>query len=110
MYYIGAYTYCVPCSISGDHAFMTSMHVNEYFADGPAEELKFAVPTDILNSTCMALRVWILRPQSGEEGNQWRLVGKALLLGESHLLLEIERGSEHKGALFELKKQMIVGG
>ena len=100
----------MPCSLGGDHAFMTSMHVNEHFDDGPAEELKFAIPTDVLDSTCMALRIWVLRPQPGEGQTRWRLVGKALLLGEPELLLKAESIGDYKGALVEVRKRMTVGG
>ncbi|OAK99747.1 hypothetical protein IQ06DRAFT_294165 [Phaeosphaeriaceae sp. SRC1lsM3a] len=111
MYYIGVYAYCLSCTRSGDHVFMTSMHVNEQFSDGPAEDLRFAVPIDALDSTCMACRVWVLRPQKGEEEeSRWRLVGKALLLGEPDLLLEAEQSAAHADAFIGLREHVMIGG
>lgn len=110
MYYISVYTYRIQCTMDGEEAFTTGAQANEQFHDGPAEELRAAVPTDLLTATCIPLRVWFLRPcQSGDVVSSWRLVGKAMLLGESDLMAEARASQGKEGAVVKLKRA-IVGG
>jgi hypothetical protein len=106
MYYIGAYTYSLPSTLEGQRAFVPGWLINEHLKDGPVEELKLAVPTDLLRTTCMHYRVWILRP--GKEG-KWRLVAKALLMGEPDLLEEASRSSEEECAVVTLSRVVVSG-
>jgi hypothetical protein len=111
VYYIGAHTPRLCYTTDSDRAFVTALHTNEHFDDGPAEELQVAVPTDLLNATCMALRVWILRPAKGEDkSNKWRLVGKALLLGEPDLMQEAKLCSGQQDAAVVMKGKLVVAG
>ncbi|KAL5114024.1 hypothetical protein ACEQ8H_008080 [Pleosporales sp. CAS-2024a] len=111
MYYIGIYTYCVPCTPTNDQAFITAVHVNTHFTKGPEKDLRFTVPTDLLEENCMALRVWILRPANEENGkDNWRIVGKALLLGEPDLLHEAKKSAGCGGAALRLRERVVVGG
>ncbi|CAO2655704.1 Nn.00g045070.m01.CDS01 [Neocucurbitaria sp. VM-36] len=110
-YYIGMYTYRFQCTLDHQYAFVTAAHINENFNDGPGEELRAAVPIDLLNATCQWLRVWILRPAKGEQGqNRWRLVGKALLLGEPDLMAEARSSMGRENAVVQLMERTVVGG
>ena len=95
-----------------DHqALVTSMSFNEHFSDGPVEELQAVVPTDLLDATCIPLRVWILRPGKGEQGEgKWRIVGKALLLGESESMREVGVSRKRKDAIFTLRERTVICG
>jgi hypothetical protein len=90
IYYIGAFTHRLQSTTLGSaQALVTGLHPKQYTDKGPMNELKLAVPIDLLNASCATLRVWILRPGKGEtKGSKWRLVGKALLLGEPILMNE----------------------
>jgi hypothetical protein len=106
-WYISAFTFCLPCSRRDDQAFVTAVHVNEYWNDGPVEELQLAVPTDLLDTTCEKLRVWIMRP--GKNG-KWRLVAKALLLGEPDMMSEARASVGREGAVVTLRERVVVTG
>ncbi|KAF1848107.1 uncharacterized protein K460DRAFT_364098 [Cucurbitaria berberidis CBS 394.84] len=111
MYYISANTFHLKCTRDNHGAFVTAMSINEHFSDGPAGELRAAVPTDLLDATCIPLRVWILRPAKGEQGEgKWRLVGKALLLGEPDLMSEARGSGGREDAVVSLKEKTVVGG
>ncbi|KAH6639867.1 hypothetical protein C7974DRAFT_305305 [Boeremia exigua] len=108
MYYIGVYAYHLDCD--GKNAFTTGAAVNANFHDGPMEELRAAVPTDLLDATCIPLRVWILRRSKTEDAvDKYRLVGKAMLLGEPDLRTLAE-GSDGKGEAVVRLQRVIVGG
>jgi hypothetical protein len=111
MYYIGAHTYRFPCTSEGQRAVATALHINEHFDDEPLEELQIAVPIDTLFATCMALRIWILRPGKDEGKNsKWRLVGKCLMLGEPNLMNEWEKSSGEKGVVVSVSERIVVSG
>ncbi|KAJ8114973.1 hypothetical protein OPT61_g3261 [Boeremia exigua] len=110
MYYISSYTYRIQCTVDGQGAFTTGAHVNAHFQDGPMEELMAAVPADLLDATCIPLRVWLLRPSKTKDAtDQYRLVGKAMLLGEPDLRKESEGGTGKKDPLVEMRR-VVVGG
>ncbi|KAH7074529.1 hypothetical protein BKA63DRAFT_543345 [Paraphoma chrysanthemicola] len=111
MYYIGLHTFRVPCTMRWDSTFITSLTVNEYFQDGPDREIQVAVPTHLLETSCVPLRVWILRPAKGDQVKEkWRIVGKGLLLGELDLLTEAMESAGKPGAKIILRERTIVGG
>jgi hypothetical protein len=111
MYYIGLRTFRVPCTMRWDSTFITSLTVNEYFHDGPDREIQVAVPMHLLKASCVPLRVWILRPAKGDQMKEkWRIVGKALLLGEPDLLTEATENAGKPGAKVILRERTIVGG
>ncbi|KAH7087428.1 hypothetical protein FB567DRAFT_621278 [Paraphoma chrysanthemicola] len=111
MYYIGLRTFSVPCTMRWDSTFITSLTVNEYFHDGPDREIQVAVPTHLLEASCVPLRVWILRPAKGGQGKEkWRIVGKALLLGEPDLLTEAAESAGKPEAKVILRERTIVCG
>jgi hypothetical protein len=94
-----------------DSTFITSLTVNEYFHDGPDREIQVAVPMHLLKASCVPLRVWILRPAKGDQVKEkWRIVGKALLLGEPDLLTEATENAGEPGAKVILRERTIVGG
>ncbi|KAF2622248.1 hypothetical protein BU25DRAFT_213533 [Macroventuria anomochaeta] len=110
MYYISVYTYRMQCTIDGQGAFTTGAQVNEHFQDGPIEELRAAVPTDLLDAPCIPLRVWLLRPRKIEDGvGKWMLVGKAMLLGEPDLK-KVIKGNEGRDDAVVRSRRVVVGG
>lgn len=111
MYYIGLRTFRVPCTMRWDSTFITSLTINEHFDNGPDREIQVAVPTHLLKTSCMPLRVWILRPVKGDQVKEkWRIIGKGLLLGEPDLLTEAIESAGKPGAKVILRKRTIVGG
>lgn len=109
-YYIGAFSRRVRSTRDGDQALITSMSFNEHFNVGPADEVRVAVPTDMLGIGCIPMRVWILRPIKDEKDKgKWRLVGKALLLGESNLLGEARRSEGREAAVVSLRRMVVTG-
>ncbi|KAF1358649.1 hypothetical protein EJ07DRAFT_166537 [Lizonia empirigonia] len=100
MYYIGVFTYLVQCRLDGWSALVTSMHTNEHFDNGPWEELRAAMPTHLAGGSCVPLR-------NGLE--KWRLVGKAILLGEPDLMIEVESSAGEEGGVVQLKRAVIGG-
>jgi hypothetical protein len=111
MYYIGLRTFRVPCTVYWDSAFITSLTVNEYFHDGPHKEIQVAVPTLLLKTSCVPLRVWILRPAKGDQVEEkWRIVGKALLLGEPDLLTEAMESAGNPRAKVVLRERTVISG
>jgi hypothetical protein len=109
-YYINLMTRRIQCTIDGRSAFTTGMEANANFWDGPPEELRAAIPTDVLNVGCIPLRIWLLRPGKSEKGRErWRRVGKAMLLGEPDLRKEAEESAGRNDAVVKIQR-MIVGG
>ena len=109
-YYIGNFTYQIQRSLGGQGAFTTGAQVNAHFTDGPFDELRAAVPIDVLDQSCIPLRIWLLRPCKNEGAtSQWRLAGKALLLGEPDLRMEAEKSKDRDDAAVELRR-VVVGG
>ena len=115
MYYIGMHTYRLGV---GDGVFATGMLTNRWFGEG----VEVAVPRDLLDRGCIPLRLWMLRRVRGDgvrgdgvgedgkgkgEGKEkWRLVGKALMLGEGDLMGEVGKG---KSGVVELKRTIVCG-
>ena len=111
MYYIGFLIRRVPCTMRWDSAFITSLTFNEFFYEEPDREIQVAVPTHLLKTSCVSLRVWILRPAKGDQVKEkWRIVGKALLLGEPDLLAEATESARKPGAKVILRERTVVGG
>jgi hypothetical protein len=115
MYYIG---HSIPlqmhCTVGGGQAVMTSLTLNEHFRKGQFENLRVALPTDWIGATCIPLRLWILRPveSEGDHGDvvRWRIVGKALLLGEPDLMAEARANRDREDAVITLKERTVVAG
>lgn len=113
MYYISMFTYQVQCTLDGRGALVTAVHTNKYFKDGLFDDLRAAVPTDLVGVSCIPLRVWLLRARRPEDGGEgWMLVGKAMLLGEPDLAKEAERGKEDKdndNVMVQLRRAVVSG-
>ena len=111
MYYIGAYTHRLGSAPgSAAQAFVTGLHPKEYTDKGPMNELELAVPLDLLGASCATYKVWILRPGKGEtKDSKWRLVGKALLLGESALINEGTSGTSVDETVVSVKRAVVTG-
>lgn len=110
MYYISVHTYCIPCATHGQGAFTTGAQVNANFQDGPFEEIRAALPTDLVDATCIPLRVWLLRPSAARAAaDKWRLVGKAMLLGEPDLRKEADGTDGRGNAMVEMRRVTVSG-
>jgi hypothetical protein len=110
LYYIGVFTYQIQHSLGGQGAFTTGAQVNAHFTDGPFDELRAAVPIDLLDVSCIPLRIWLLRPcKDAGATSQWRLAGKALLLGEPDLRMEAKKSKGKDDATAEFRR-VVVGG
>jgi hypothetical protein len=102
--------YLFQCTQNGPRAAITGMQNYKHLNDGPTDELRAAVPTDLVGESCMPLRVWFLRPRKAEGGvGRWKLVGKALLLGEPDLMEEAERTKGSSNRMVYLERA-VVGG
>lgn len=112
MYYIGSLSVRLQCTMDGRQALMTIMSVKKDCEDANLEELQVAIPTDLLNATCMSSRVWILQPLEINEGVvlSWRVVAKALLLGEPNLMEEVRLHGNRDDAAMVLKAGTWVAG
>jgi hypothetical protein len=112
MYYIGYIIVRLQCTIDGQHALMTHMTINEHWQTARVEELQAAIPTDLLGATCIPLRVWILQPLEieGNEVVSWRIVAKALLLGEPDLMEEARLNGHRDDAVVVMKAGTRIGG
>jgi hypothetical protein len=105
----------MPCTIDGDEAFMIGMTGNDHFSEGPPEELRAAILTDLLEANCGQPRLWILRPVKMEGGeddkiHKWRIVGKGMLLGEPDLMQEVGINGHEEDAVVTLRERSIVVG
>ncbi|KAH6214061.1 hypothetical protein HBI42_145430 [Parastagonospora nodorum] len=111
IYYIGAFTHRLQSTTPGSaQAFVTGLHPKQYNDKGPMNELELAVPIDLLGASCATFRVWILRPGKGEtKGSKWRLVGKALLLGEPILTNEGIPGAGTDETVVSVKRAVVTG-
>jgi hypothetical protein len=68
------------------------------------------VPIDLLDVSCIPLRIWLLRPcKDAGATSQWRLAGKALLLGEPDLRMEAKKSKGKDDATAEFRR-VVVGG
>ncbi|EAT90397.1 hypothetical protein SNOG_02185 [Parastagonospora nodorum SN15] len=111
IYYIGAFTHRLQSTTPGSaQAFVNGLHPKQYTDKGPMNELELAVPIDLLGASCATFRVWILRPGKGEtKGSKWRLVGKALLLGEPTLTNEGIPGAGTDETVVSVKRAVVTG-
>ena len=98
--------------MDGRQALMTITSIKEDWKDAKLEELQAAIPTDLLNASCMTSRIWILQPLEIDEGDvlRWRIVAKALLLGEPDLVEELRLHGNQHDAVAALKADACVGG
>jgi hypothetical protein len=112
MYYIGYLPVRLQCTIDGRQAIMTIKVLSEHWKDAKPEELQAAIPTDLLGATCMWSRVWILQPSQihGDVVESWRIVAKALLLGEPDLMEEVRINGNRDAAVVTLKAGTRIGG
>ena len=112
MYYIGYLPLRLQCTMDGRQALMTSMAINEHWKEAQFDELQAAIPTDLLGVSCIPLRVWILQPLETKGGDvvSWRIVAKALLLGEPDLMEEVRLHGNRDDAIVTLKAGIRVGG
>lgn len=68
------------------------------------------MPIDLLDMSCISLRIWLLR-RCKDKGatSQWRLAGKAMLLGEPNLRMEAGKSKGRDDAAVELRRVVVSG-
>ncbi|EFQ91739.1 hypothetical protein P3342_008442 [Pyrenophora teres f. teres] len=100
----------VQCTIDGRQAMMTSMLRNENYNGGSLEELRVAIPADLVGVGCIPLRFWILRPVN-DDGNtvRWKIAAKAMLLGEPDLMEELRLNGDKDDAAITIKRSIVEG-
>ncbi|KAL0942103.1 O-methyltransferase family 2 [Colletotrichum truncatum] len=113
IYWISSLVARITCTRDGGQALLTGFILADDFAKLGAEvDMRVAVPADLLDGNCAWTRAWFLVPDFQEKRSAWRIVGKALLLGEPDSLKEIQMSEayeEFDGTLKLCKKQTIVG-
>jgi hypothetical protein len=111
MYYISYLMVRLQCTIDGRHALMTHTLINEHWGGAVFEELQAAIPVDLLDASCIPLRIWILQPLEIKEDKvvSWRIVAKALLLGEPDLMEEVRLNGNRDDAVVKLEIGVRVG-
>lgn len=57
----------------GGEALITEVSGNKWFGEGPEREMRLGVPVELVGTSCIFKRAWILRPRGG---GGWRIVGK----------------------------------
>lgn len=110
IHYISTFTYQTQCTLDGQRALVTAVHTSKSFKDGLFSDLRAAVPTDLMHGPCTPLRVWLLQPRKSEFGvERWKLVGKAMLLGEPELVSEAKGSKRNNNSMLLLKRAVISG-
>ncbi|KAA8618010.1 HET domain containing protein [Pyrenophora tritici-repentis] len=100
----------VQCTIDGRQAMMTSIFRNENYNSGPLEDLRIAIPTDLVNVGCIPLRFWILRPVNDDNNIvRWKIAAKAMLLGEPDLMEELRLNGDKEDAAVTIKRLIVEG-
>ncbi|RYP74227.1 hypothetical protein DL771_003160 [Monosporascus sp. 5C6A] len=123
-YYLGYLPLHAACTAGGGQALVSNVNFNWDFSPADVGRIQMAIPTALLRSSCLPLRLWLLQPVDPGDGEQeqsrtgegepgrWRVVGKAILLGE--LDLEAELGSrgdgDEKETTLTLRRNQVVVG
>ncbi|CAJ2513890.1 Uu.00g020090.m01.CDS01 [Anthostomella pinea] len=116
---ISALSTRIRCNFRGDFAVVSGRILRDDIPGLDATKWRLAVPRDVADSPCAVSRVWILQPLEDSDtfrndaglwestGGRWRLVGKALLLGEPQLVAG--ENAESKRVLTLRTRQVVTG-
>ncbi|RYO98534.1 hypothetical protein DL764_007069 [Monosporascus ibericus] len=125
--YLGVLPLRARCTAAGDQALVSNVMVNSHFSLADVGRIQAAIPTALLGSSCLPHRLWLLQPvtpgdRDGEkeqgrtgdgEPGRWRVVGKAMLLGEPDLHAELDSrsgGDDGEETTLTLRKNQVVVG
>ncbi|RYP63107.1 hypothetical protein DL769_007064 [Monosporascus sp. CRB-8-3] len=124
-YYLGYLPLHAQCTAAGDQALVSNVTINSHFSPADVGRIQAAIPTALLGSSCLPLRLWLLQPVDPGDGEQeqgrtgdgepgrWRVVGKAMLLGEPDLEAELDSrggGDDGKEVTLTLRRNQVVVG
>ncbi|RYP74253.1 hypothetical protein DL770_007634 [Monosporascus sp. CRB-9-2] len=124
-YYLGFLPLRVRCTAAGDQALVSNVTVNWHFSPADVGRIQAAIPTALLGSSSLPLRLWLLQPVGPGDGEQeqgrtgdgepgrWRVVGKAMLLGEPDLEAELDSrggGDDGRETTLTLRRNQVVVG
>lgn len=134
--YLGLLPFRVQCATTGAQALVSNVTVNSHFSLNKINEIRAAIPPALVGSSCLPLRLWLLQPvrMMGDDGDgggvgvsdstgsedidgaarRWRVVGKAMLLGEPDLNAELESyndgGDGEKETVLTLRRNQVIVG
>ncbi|KZL81175.1 hypothetical protein CI238_11651 [Colletotrichum incanum] len=102
----------ITCTRDGEQAIVTVIDFAEdYFKN--CDNIRLAIPTDLLQGGSALTRAWFLVSVKDEQGiAAWKVMGNALLLGESDLMVELrktERSGQPGAAVAMRRRQVVIG-
>ncbi|KAK7755716.1 hypothetical protein SLS62_002328 [Diatrype stigma] len=125
--YLGFLPSRLQCAAAGAQALVSNVRFNSHFSSRDLRELRGAIPTALVGPDCLPYRMWILKPvqtdsssdgggigdggssdDAAGEPRHWRVVGKAMLLGEPDLYAELE--SHSGGGVLTMKRNQVIVG
>ncbi|RYO99079.1 hypothetical protein DL766_007913 [Monosporascus sp. MC13-8B] len=126
-YYLGYLPLRARCTAAGDQALVSNVTINSHFSPADAGRIQAAIPTALLGSSCLPLRLWLPQPVTPRDGDgeqeqgrtgdgepgRWRVVGKAMLLGEPDLEAELDScggGDSGEETTLTLRRNQVVVG
>ncbi|RYP18873.1 hypothetical protein DL765_003661 [Monosporascus sp. GIB2] len=126
-YYLGYLPLRARCTAAGGQAFVSNVTINSHFSPADVGRIQAAIPTALLGSSCLPLRLWFLQPVAPGDGDgeqeqgrtgdgepwRWRVIGKAMLLGEPDLEAELDSrggGDGGKETTLTLRRNQVVIG
>ncbi|KAH0436331.1 hypothetical protein CcaCcLH18_04351 [Colletotrichum camelliae] len=113
IYWMSAPIARIKSTMEGDIAILSQFLLTYNFSAVSSDsQMQVAVPTDLLDGDCGWTRAWILMPSvSGNENNEWKVVAKTLLLGETNLGEEARRETA-EGTILAVSarpRQIVLG-
>ncbi|RYP43287.1 hypothetical protein DL768_010000 [Monosporascus sp. mg162] len=126
-YYLGYLPLRARCTTAGDQALVSNVTINSHFSLADVGRIQAVIPTALLGSSCLPLRLWLLQPVAAGDGDgeqeqgrigggepgRWRVVGKAMLLGEPNLEAELDSrggGDDAKETTLTLRRNQVIVG
>lgn len=101
----------ITCNRDGEQALVTPFDVGDEFFKY-RNDIRVAVPTDLLQGGSTLTRAWLLVSVMDEQGlAAWKIIGKALLFGETDLTAElkgIETSEQYSPAVVLRSRQVVI--
>ncbi|KZL73727.1 O-methyltransferase family 2 [Colletotrichum tofieldiae] len=102
----------ISCTRDGEQALVTVVDFSEEFFKN-RDNIRLAVPTDLLQKGSALTRAWFLVSVKNEQGiAAWKVMGNALLLGASDLTMELRKTKQsgQTGEAVMLQRRQVVIG